>query len=327
MAWPGWRPRWRTFAAPDRRSWIAAGLGAVLVGALVAALLQSADAWRPLARLSLASLTALAVVSLAALGVQGLQFGVLARIFGMRLTGREALGLTCINNMMSYSLPVRGGTLVRAAYLQQVHGFALGSYAALTVSSHVVILGLVALAGGALAWTVPAHLDVARSLALGFVAAPVVLVGALLGLAGLADLGRRVPGLAGHAQAFRHGLASWRRHPGLAARFALVSLVVFAVHGLRLWVAFRALGVAASLPEVLLVQAAVAVASVVSFTPANLGTKEAVITLVAVLIGLDPSPALVAGLLDRAIAVAESLLGGAMFSRGLLRDVRRAPGG
>jgi uncharacterized membrane protein YbhN (UPF0104 family) len=245
----------------------------------------------------------------------------------MRLTGREALGLTCINNMMSYSLPVRGGTLVRAAYLQQVHGFALGSYAALTVSSHVVILGLVALAGGALAWTVPAHLDVARSLALGFVAAPVVLVGALLGLAGLADLGRRVPGLAGHAQAFRHGLASWRRHPGLAARFALVSLVVFAVHGLRLWVAFRALGVAASLPEVLLVQAAVAVASVVSFTPANLGTKEAVITLVAVLIGLDPSPALVAGLLDRAIAVAESLLGGAMFSRGLLRDVRRAPGG
>jgi uncharacterized membrane protein YbhN (UPF0104 family) len=294
---------------------------------LVAALLQRADAWQPLARLSPANLTALAGVSLLALGLQGLQFGVLARIFGLRLTGREALGLTCINNMMSYSVPVRGGTLVRAAYLQQVHGFALGGYAALTVSSHVVILGLVALAGGALAWTVPAPRDLAGSLALGFVAAPVALVGALVALAGLADLGRRVPGLARHAAAFREGLTSWRRRPGLAVRFVLVSLAVYLAHGLRLWVAFHAIGVGATLPQVLLVQAAVAVASVVSFTPANLGTKEAVITLVAVLLGLAPAPALMAGLVDRAIAAAESLLGGAAFSRGLLRDVRRVPDG
>jgi uncharacterized membrane protein YbhN (UPF0104 family) len=241
------------------------------------------------------------------------------------LSGREALGLTCINNMMSYSVPVRGGTLVRAAYLQHVHGFALGRYAALTVSSHVVILGLVALAGAVLAWTVPARRDLAMSLALGFVAAPVLLVGALWALAVLAALGRRVPRLAGHAQAFRDGLASWRQHPRLARRFALVSLVVFVAHGLRLWVAFEAVAVTVTLPEILVVQAAVAVASVLSFTPANLGTKEAVITLLAGVLGIEPSLALVAGLIDRGAAVLESLLGGAAFSRTLLRDVRRAP--
>ena len=296
---------------------------ALIVG-LLATLLGQGELWKPLAGVSSLTLVGLVVTSLGGLAIQSTQFETLGRIFGLRLRPAEALGLTCVNNMMSYSVPGHGGTLVRAAYLRQVHRLPLAGYAALTVSSNVCILTVVALAGAVLAPGSTAGGTVGGRVSLVMLTAPVVLLGGLWAVARLAGAGRRIARLARHAHAFGRGLASWRHHAALGMRFAVLSLGVFAAHGLRLAVALAAVGASATIADALVIQAAVALAAVMAFTPGNLGTKEGVVALMGSTLGIDPSLALLAALIDRAVAVAEALGGGMIFSRTLLHGISRS---
>jgi len=266
-------------------------------------------------------LVTLVVVSAAALVLQGYQFGVATWVFGLRLRPSEWLGLTCVNNLLSYALPVRGGTVARAAYLQRTHGFSLAAYAALTVSSHVLIIAVVSVigmlaalwpgfgGGGAPSWLVAA-----------FVVGPLaVAAGAwLLGAVGT-RLGGEGAGWRVHARAFRASLVTWRDHPGRTGAYVAVTAAVAVLHALRLWVAMHAAGASVSVPGACLLHAAGAASIVFAITPANLGTREAVLAAVGVALGLDVGAVVLAGLLERAVAAAEAAVGSAALG---LRFVR-----
>lgn len=305
-------------------------LAIVLAGVVLAGLLvwlgRSPDALAPLAHLSWTSLGALLLVSAVALAVQGVQFGVLVWLFGVRLPAVEWLGLTCVNNLLAYALPVRGGTLVRAAYLQQVRALPLHAYAALTISSHVVMACLVCLAGMLLALGLRATgTALPPWLLAAFVAAPVV---AVVGAALLAALGEWIARvfvrLGAHARAFRASLGTWRRRPARAAVFVGVTVGMFVLHGLRLLVALRAVGLALPWPVVFLVHAAAAASAVVAVTPANLGTREAVMGMLGASLGFDPRTVVLAALVERAVVGLEAATGSLLLGRSLQRRLQRS---
>jgi uncharacterized membrane protein YbhN (UPF0104 family) len=306
---------------------VAIGLAAAALAGLAVWLVRSPEALAPLARVSPASLAGLVLVSAAALALQGVQFGVVARLFGVRLRGVEWLGLTCVNNLLTYALPVRGGTLVRAAYLARVHALPLHAYAALTVSSHVVITGVACVGGMLLALGLAARGAAPPSWLLAtFVAAPVaVAAGAWL----LAAASERVAGaslaLAEHARAFRASLGIWRRRRAHALAFAGVTVGVFLLHGLRMLVALRAVGLSPAWPAAFLVHAGAAASAVLAVTPANLGTREAVVALLAAALGLDPRAAVLAALVERAVATLEAALGSAVLMGPLRRRLESGP--
>jgi uncharacterized membrane protein YbhN (UPF0104 family) len=306
------------------RRWLALVLAGTVLAGLGVWLARAPDALAPLWRVSPGALGGLVAVSAAALVVQGAQFGVLARLFGLRLRPAEWLGLTCINNLMTYSVPVRGGTLLRAGYLYAAHGFPLHAYAALTVSSHVVITGVVSWLGMATALALAlAGTDLPACLLLAFGVAPVVLAAAVWGLATLGVwLARASVRLGEHATAFRTGLGAWRRRPRAAAAFAAVTALVFGLHALRVFAAFAAVELPISVPAALLLQAAIAASAIVAVTPANLGTREAVIVLLAAVLGVDGRTALLAAVLERAVAALEAVVGSAILARPLHRHLR-----
>lgn len=295
---------------------VVAGLGLWLV--------RSPDALAPLAQVSPVALGRLAVASGAALLAQAAQFALAARLFGLRLRPSEWVGLTCVNNMLAYALPVRGGTLVRAAYLHRVHGFALHAYAALTISSHVVITGVLSilgmtfiLAGAASALAPP------RWMVIGFAAAPLVVGAAAWLLVALSErLAAASPRLGSHARAFRAGLGTWRHRPLRALAFVLISAGVVILHAVRMWVAFEAVGLGVPWAGAFLVHAAAAASAVVAVTPANVGTREAVVGVMAGTLGFDARAAVLAALVERAMAMLEAVVGTIVLGRGLQRRLR-----
>ena len=271
---------------------------------------------RRLGTLSWPELLALYAVGLVGLGVQGLQFREICRVFGLRLTPREWMGLTCVNNMMAYSAPAHAGTLVRAAYLQRTRGFPLAGYAALTVSSHVGILALVSV----LAAVVDFAWGGGRLAAL-FALVAVLVLGGGAAIARVAALARRLGPLAPHADAFRAGLARWRHAPASAWRAGILTLGVFGLRAAGLGLAFAAVDAAVGAPVALVLQACVALSALAAPTPANLGVKEGVIAAGAAALHVDPASALLAALVDRAVGVTEAAATGLVASHLLLGDV------
>lgn len=310
------------------RGRLAIVLATALLAVLAVWLGRAPDALAPLARVSPGALASLLAVSAVALVVQGMQFGALARLFDVRLARAEWLGLTCVNNLLTYALPVRGGTLVRAAYLHRVHGLALHAYAALTVSSHVMITGVVSVAGMALALGLAARGAALPSwLLIGFGAGPVAVVAGAWLLAALAGrIGRASARLGDHARAFREGLGAWRRRPDRALAFVAITIVVFALHGARMLVALRAVGLEPAWPVALLVHAGAAASAVIAVTPANLGTREAVVGVIAGALGLDARAAVLAALLERSVAALEAAAGSGVLARALRRRLRSPAG-
>jgi uncharacterized membrane protein YbhN (UPF0104 family) len=298
--------------------------GTVLAG-LLAWLVRSPDALASLAQLTPASLAVLVAVSAVALAVQGAQFGILARLFGMTLRPSEWLGLTCVNNLMTYALPVRGGTLLRGAYLLRVHGLPLHAYAALTVSSHVMITGVVCAAGMLVALALASSAAPLPSwVVAGFAVAPFAVAAGAWLLGALSDrVARASVRLGEHARAFRIGLGTWRRRPRRAVAFIAVTVGVVLLHAVRMLVALRAVDVSASFPQAVLVHTAAAASAVFAVTPANLGTREAVVGILAAGLDLDPRAAVLAALVERGVAGAEAALGSAVFGRALHRALSR----
>jgi uncharacterized membrane protein YbhN (UPF0104 family) len=308
------------------RRGVAIALALAGLAGLAVWLAWSPAALAPLTRVSGESLALLVLVSFGALVAQGVQFGVLLWLFGLRVPAIEWLGLTCVNNLLAYALPVRGGTLVRAAYLNRVRALPLQRYAALTVSSHVVMTAVVSLAGMTLALAIGGEALPPWLLA-AFALGPLAVGAAAWALAALSErIARASATLGEHARAFRASLGTWRRRPDRSLAFVGVSGGVFVLHGVRLLVALRAVGLRVSWPAAFLVHAAAAASAVAAVTPGNLGTREAVVGVVAAALGLDARTAVLGTLVDRAVGILEAVAGSVLLGRGLERRMRAGAG-
>jgi uncharacterized membrane protein YbhN (UPF0104 family) len=308
----------------SRRRLVAFVIGVGLVVSGVVWALQQHQLLEALRRVSPAMIAALFALSAMALMAQALRFRVAARAFGASLGIQESLELTLVNGMAQLWAPARTGLLVRAAYLRASYGISLARYGALTITSELVLFVVAALLGAGCALAGSPSNPVIGGL---FCLAVLAVAGVYVACDRLAVAGRNLPRVGERLDDFRTGLGVWRRHPVEARRLAAWSTLVVALHGLRLAASFAAVGAAASLTDVMIIQAAVALSIFIAVTPGGLGMKEGVVVGVAAALGIDVGVAVLASLVDRAVSVLELIVGGLaampMLTR---RTVSHAPG-
>jgi uncharacterized protein (TIRG00374 family) len=244
------------------------------------------------------------VVSGGALVIQAVQFRTAVRIQQIDMPLLESTALTAANTMANYYLPVRGGMVVRAAYMKRVYRFPLARYGALTVSITgltILVAALIGVVGIVIAAVIDGELDRRALLVFGSIGGAVVLgMTIAMLLTGFAKGGGR---LAEIVTSFRAGIAMWVDDRGGLAVFLFWTVALFAAQGFRLWLSFRAVGVSVSFSGMMIIQGMAAVAFVFALTPGNVGIKEGAVVFSASLLGIDPDIALLASLIDRAAAL------------------------
>lgn len=297
-------------------------LAIVLVGAWYG--YSHRELFANLGKVSVLSLILLTFLASVTQWLIGYQFKYLMRIFGVDLDFREWFGLSACNTMFNYYLPARGGIAVRAFYLKKKHDFSYSHYTSLITGAYAI--SFVLSAGAGLGLTLLhglVHGTFHRTL--------VVIFGSLLLLtvvgAALLSVLLRGRNRLGNERIIRilrsvkEGLALFRENRRSTACYALLHLLAILVTGIRLSVAFYAIGIDARPMQVLIISALVSFSMFLSLTPGNLGIREGVVSFAAYLFGISAARATLAAFVDRGMMVIVAFSFGLVFSRILLSDM------
>jgi uncharacterized membrane protein YbhN (UPF0104 family) len=254
-------------------------------------------------RLRPAFLALLVPLIVASLVLTGLLNQLVAGALGARLRRRQWLALGFASTLANYVLPLRAGAAMRAAYYKRLRGLPFARFASCMAVAYVITLLVnAAVCAGALAWfgatgerTSWPLFWVAAALALGCITA-------LVFSPSPAEAARGA-GLRGFLGRVHEGWDLLRRKPRLMSQVGAVCLGTAGLYAVRLWIAFAAAGNPLSAAGCLLVGSAVGLSMFFSVTPAALGVRELVIVLVSAVVGVPPEVSLMAGALDRAVAI------------------------
>jgi hypothetical protein len=211
------------------------------------------------------------VTTPATLVLNALEYRFMASTLDHRVGMRSALRVSLVASVANY-LPAPGGVAVRTAALRR-RGSTIRSAFSVNVIAGLVWAGLTGIvAGGAL--LIAAEL---RTRALG-----ATLIGLGLVVTGLVLMRRRGPGWGPSAI-------------GLVA----IELATVVVSGVRLWVAFAAIGQTASIGAAVAMSSSTVLAALVGVFPAGLGLRELLAGGIAATVDVTPAAAVAATAVDR----------------------------
>lgn len=255
--------------------------------------------------------------------LNGLIFKKSALIFNLPLRAREWFGLSAVNTMYNYLLPARGGMAARALYLKKKYSMPYSDYISLSAGSYLLNLFAAAFLAALISlW----FLFAGRLESMAFLYISVFFLVSVSGGIVFSCLFNpdRIPGGNRFARFVREtarGLKKFRQNPGIARDMVLLDFLFILSLGLRLFIAYRVLGIPAGYAELVLISSLVAFSLVFSVTPGNIGIKEGIIGVSAGLLGITPEQAVLGAVLDRVVNVISVFAAGLVFSRLMLKDI------
>lgn len=244
-------------------------------------------------------------------------------IFNLRLPLREWFGLTVTNTMYNYLLPARGGMAARALFMKKKHALPYSEYISLSAGSYMLlfftasflaaVLSFVFLFSGGLENMIFLYLSLFFFISVS---------GAIVCACCINP--EKIPGSSrfiGFIRDASTGLKKFKKNPKEVRDIILLGfLFIFSV-GLRLFVAYRILGIHADFMKLVLTGAFITFSIVFSLTPGNIGIKEGIIGVSSGLLGITPEEAVLGALLDRMVSVITVSGLGLVFSRLLLKNM------
>ena len=239
----------------------------------------------------------------------GLFVAVVSRTLGIRLGVREYMSLSFASSFANYFLPFRGGTGIRALYMNRVHGFPITEFVS-TLSimyvMHSVVNGVLALAGMALIAFKGGPVNPSLT---GFFVV-IVFAGVVAMFVDLKIVGssERFP-FRQLAQFSRAWQAVRGDHQLLSKLWLLMLLIALAT----VWQchsAFQAVGTPLSWDGVFVYAASKNLATLIGLTPGALGIVELVSIYLGSVLGYTTADALSVQGLIRAVAIAVLLATG-----------------
>lgn len=267
--------------------------------------------------------TGLIILSVLIMIMLGLIFKHLISMFGLNLSIREWLGLTSVNTMCNYYLPTQGGLIVRGAYLKRQYNFPFSRYASLVMISQLLMIGVIATFG---MFFLIINIDILNENTFPlFFLFGIVLIITLLSpqiMLTLAIKSKRFGKIKPFLQQFIKGLEIWRQHRVEKMYLSLLMVIVIFLWGFKLYICFMAIGEPVNFGQIMIIQTLINFSLVISITPGNLGIKEGITAFSANLFGISPTTALLASLVDRAIAVLVVFSMGMVFSHILIRELK-----
>lgn len=284
-----------------------AALGLLLLALLIYLGRRYFDRFRLILTVPASVVLVLFCLNALARAAQGEVYRTALRVLGLAVSRSEGFTLAMLVNLGNLVLP-RAGPGAAAVYLKRRHAFAYAGFASLFLTVLVLqfvcgsILGLLAMAWlwalSARPWSWP-------------------LAGILLGVAVLSPMvlvvpARFRPSWKGRAASFVRrallALSILRRHRPMIARILALRTAALLLMSVQLWLCLAAIGSSTPFPAALILCFLGLLGMRLGPTPGGLGFREGAITLAGQFLRIDPSLALAAAVLDRAVATAAALL-------------------
>jgi uncharacterized membrane protein YbhN (UPF0104 family) len=268
---------------------------------------SNTEAFRPVLQATWLDALVLTLAFLAIMIGNGLFIAVVSHAFRIRLAGFEWLSLSFASSFVNYFLPFRGGTGIRALYMNRVHGFLITKFVS-TLSimylMHTVVNGLLALAGMGLIARNGGPLNV-----------PLMLFFALVTVAGIAAMLIRFE-VRREFQKFPLAqiaklINAWQVVRADRALVTKLWVLMFAMALATVWqcrAAFDALSIALPWEGVLVYAASKNLATLIGLTPGSLGVVELISIYLGTVLGYSTADALSVQALIRAVAIVSLLL-------------------
>jgi uncharacterized membrane protein YbhN (UPF0104 family) len=245
-----------------------------------------------------------------------LRLKIIADYYHLDLNFFQLYGLFRAASFSSLVLPLAGGATAKAYYLKKFHNLKYSSFVAMSGLSGIIAFvtnGIIALL--LLAWIgrFSGHLPVVLGL---------IVVG---GLAAFLTVHRaaRFP----YYNFIREVGEEWenlKKDVGTISRLILVSLFIFCLSSLQMYVAFRVFSIDLPLVAGGVMAALAAMTSVVKIVPGDIGVRETIMISIAGLSGVSLNGGVNAALLSRIVGVAWTLLLTPVFLHGLTAGKKSA---
>lgn len=239
----------------------------------------------------------------------GLFIAVVSNALGFRLVSWEYMSLSFASSFTNYFLPFRGGTGIRALYMNQVHGFPIAEFVSTLSIMYVMLsvingllalaaMGLIAIKGG----------PVTPSLVAFFSAIVIAGVVAMVVDVNLKREYKRFP-LAQLAR-FSRAWRELRSNHQLMLRLWLLTLAMALATVWQCRAAFDAVSIPLPLEGVIIYASSKNLAGLIGLTPGAMGIVELVSIYLGTVLGYTTADALSVQGLIRAVAIVILLLVG-----------------
>jgi len=277
-----------------------------------------ADDFRRILEIDAGSFAWLSLMSFAAIWLAGQMVAVLVTIFGARLGGWEAFGLSAANTMANFYV-TKGGMAAKGIYLKRHHEFSYTHFLSTLAGAYVISLVTYGVLG-AVAYLILAgshvHLDV-----LGVFAA--LIVGGLMPLAVPVMNERLLRRLPARVLRVIEGWNTVRRHRRRLAWLAALNAGFVIVGGLRLFVAYRALGYHVGVLPCVVISALQTITVIFTLTPGAVGIRQALAGYGSAALDIGGAEGVVASTIDHAVGTLWVFIIGFIFTNWLwIRGLR-----
>lgn len=279
-----------------------------------------------LKNISSLDLILLSFFSLIAIYINSGQFRYLAEIFDLRLKFKEWFGLAVANTMHNYYTPARWGMLLKAFYLKKSHDLQYSNFISLTAGAYLI--GFFLASVSAVFFIILSFfLYQEFNKAVFFISIGLVNATVLLGFFSLyvrfSVVFKKIPRLYNFVLNVENGLLFFKHNRRLLIKILLLKFIFIVIMAIKLYWAFKAIGVETNLLNILIVQSLVVFSMVLSLTPGNLGVREGIIGLLASMLGIPLKEAVLGAIVDRVVMMCVVIFLGLIFTKILVSDLER----
>lgn len=248
----------------------------------------------------------------------GLKMKFMLNSFGIALRFREWFGLTCIYSLTNYITPVKAGIIPQALYLKKNRDFRYTQFATYLASFAIFILAINSFLG--ILFLAYYYIVKGRFFFVLFMLFFLTFVTSLIVIYLFPHLERIT--IRVKWQWFNRiisGLTALKGKRILLLRLFAAQMADIFFSSLRLFFAYRALGLNIDVLGVFIIGLFVSSSAIVSITPANLGIRELSIVFSSALIGRGAASGLMVSLIDRGLGALVTFVLGAAYTYILMR--------
>jgi uncharacterized protein (TIRG00374 family) len=276
---------------------------------------------------SIMDLNFLIFFGLLSIYINSSQFKYLTEVFDIKLQFKEWFGLAVANTMHNYYTPARGGTVLKAFYLKKTHNLAYSKFISLTAGAYLLGFFLASLSAVFFillsAVLYREFYETVFLISVGLVAG--TLLAAFLSIrVRFSWIFKKIPRLYNFASNVEKGLFFFKKNKRLLLKVLIFKFLFIVIMAIKLYWAFKAIGVETNLVNILIVQSLVVFSMVLSITPGNLGVREGIIGLLASMLDIPLKQAVLGALVDRAVMMCIVIFLGLIFTRILAEELDKS---
>lgn len=272
------------------------------------------DALLKLSLISIPELLGLIVLNLIALLLSSYIFKIFLSFFKLHPNFNFWFGLSIINNMYNYLIPIKGGIAIRGLFLKKLFKLNYINYFALTAGNYLIVIFISAFISLISAFFLYKNEYISFELIIIIISIFVfiLLILIIINRVNINSIIGNKNKIKNTFNKFVLGIQLFKKSKRKFFTIFIIQFLFVLIMSIKLYYIYYIIEQDINFMNIIFVQSVVIFSRILSITPGNIGIKEGIIGFSANIMGITPEDAILGAILDRIITMF------VIFSLGLL---------